>query len=194
MPEVLRPVITRREALGAAIKQLGDEPVIHANGFICRESFGIADRLQNFYMIGSMGLASAIGVGLALARPAGPVVVFDGDGNLLMNLGIVATVGSRRPANLVHVVFDNEVYGSTGDQASPSREVRLDRLAAAAGYRAVTAVTGADEVGDALRRALTGHGPHFVLVKVTPEVAEAPRIPHSPHAIRDRFRASVLGP
>jgi sulfopyruvate decarboxylase subunit beta len=188
----LRPLISRREALGVAIKQLGDEPVIHANGYVCRESFAAGDRPQNFYMIGSMGLASAIGLGLALVRPASGCVVFDGDGNLLMSLGTLAMVGSLRPRNFVHVVFDNEVYGSTGGQRSPSREVRLDRLARSAGYRMAAAATTPDEIAAALRTARVDPGPHFVLVKVTAAETEAPRIPHTPGAIRDRFRRAVL--
>ena len=190
-PATITPVISRREAIAAVVKQLGDEPVIHANGYICRESFSLADRPQNFYMLGSMGLASAIGLGLALARPERRCVVFDGDGNLLMNLGILGAVASLRPPNLVHLVFDNEVYGSTGDQASSSRHLPLDRLARVAGYRTVAPVTGTEEVAAAVRAALGSPGPHFVLAKVTTEGAEVPRIPHAPHAIRDRFRKAV---
>ena len=191
LPAELRPVISRRQALAAALKELGDAPAIHANGFICRESFGIGDRPQNFYMIGSMGLAAPIGLGVALARPAHRAVVFDGDGNVLMSLGTLAMVGSLAPRNLVHVVFDNEVYGSTGGQRSPSRETRLDRLALGAGYRTVTAATTPDEIALALRSA--ADGPHFVLVKVTTEESPAPRIPHTPRAIRDRFRSILSG-
>src|SRR5256712_12386884 len=106
--EELRPVISRRAALAVAINELGDEPVIHANGYVCRESFATDDRPQNFYMIGSMGLASAIGLGLALVRPARPCVIFDGDGNLLMSLGTLAMVGSLGPRGFLHVVFDHE--------------------------------------------------------------------------------------
>ncbi len=191
--EELRPVMSRRDALGVAIGQLRDEPVIHANGYICRESFSLADRPQNFYMIGSMGLASAIGLGLALVRPEKRTVVFDGDGNLLMNLGILGTIGSLRPPRFVHVVFDNEVYGSTGNQPSPSREVRLDRIARAAGCVA-TAVATPDALTAAVRAALAGPGPGFVLAKVTPEEVDVPRIPHTPRQIRDRFRASLGAP
>jgi phosphonopyruvate decarboxylase len=185
------PHISRLAALGAVVKELGPEPLIHANGYVCRESFSLGDRPQNFYMIGSMGLAAAIGLGLALARPHVPVVVADGDGNVLMNLGGLAQVGGLRPANFVHCVFDNEVYGSTGNQRSPSRQVRLDRLAAAAGYATVAAVTGTDELGAAVRSALDRRGPHFILVKVTVDEATVPRIPYAPPAIRDRFRASI---
>jgi phosphonopyruvate decarboxylase len=187
----LSATVSRLAALTAARKALGPEPVVHANGYICRESFAIGDRPQNFYMIGSMGLASAIGLGLSLARPERATVVFDGDGNLLMNFGILAMVGGLGPRRLVHVVFDNEVYGSTGNQASPARGVRLDRVAAAAGYRTSVAVTDASEVEDAVHRALAVEGPHFVLAKVTTEEADVPRIPYSPAEIRDRFRASL---
>ncbi|HEY3066562.1 MAG TPA: thiamine pyrophosphate-dependent enzyme [Methylomirabilota bacterium] len=190
-PTRLAPRISRLSALRVALKQLGDEPVVHANGYICRESFSIDDRARNFYMIGSMGLASAIGLGLGLAQPARRVVVLDGDGNLLMNLGTLAMIGGLKPANLVHVVFDNEVYGSTGNQPSPSRDVRLDALAAAAGYRTSAAVADEDAIAGAVAGALAGDGPHFVLVKVTAEEAVVPRIPHTPAQMRDRFRASL---
>src|SRR5262249_60099072 len=120
------------------------EPIVHANGYICRESFSVGDRPGNFYMIGSMGMASAIGLGLALTRPEQPSVIFDGDGNLLMNFGILAMVAGRAPRRLVHVVFANEVYGSTGNQMSPSRDVRLDPLAPAPRYPTAAALTAPD--------------------------------------------------
>ncbi len=191
------PLISRKEALGAALAPLVDEPVVHANGYICRESFAVRDRPENFYMVGSMGLASAIALGVALARPERKTVIFDGDGNLLMNLGILPMIGGGpvmgrgRPANLVHVVFDNGLYGSTGSQISPARGVSLDRLALAAGYESATAVTSADEITGAVERALGADGPHFVLARVTAEERPAPRIPYAPEEIRDRFRAAL---
>jgi len=200
----MTPQISRLEALRAALGALGDAPVVHANGFICRESFSVGDRPQNFYMIGSMGLASAIGLGVALARPDLTTVVFDGDGNLLMNLGILPMIGGapvlgagatgdQRPRNLVHIVFDNEVYGSTGNQVSPSRHARLDALAAAAGYASTAAVTGAAALGEATAVAMRGSGPAFILAKVTSEEQPAPRIPYPPEEIRDRFRGALRG-
>lgn len=190
LPPATMPRLT---ALGVALKAAGDDPIAHANGYICRESFSLADRPQSFYMIGSMGLAPAIGLGLALTQPSRRSIVFDGDGNLLMNLGILAMIAVQRPANLVHLVFDNEVYGSTGNQASLSRGVRLDRLAAAAGFATAVAVGDPDALDTALRHALAAPGPHFVLVKVTAEEADVPRIPYPPAVLRDRFRAAVLG-
>jgi phosphonopyruvate decarboxylase len=191
------PRLSRLEALRAAISALTTEPVVHANGFVCRESFAVKDRIENFYMIGSMGLASAIGLGVALAAPDRPTVVFDGDGNLLMNLGILPMIGGGpvmgrgRPANLVHVVFDNGLYGSTGNQASPSRAVGLHRVARAAGYERAVAVAGADDLRAAVATALAGGGPSFILARVTGEEQPVPRIPYPPEEIRDRFRSAL---
>jgi phosphonopyruvate decarboxylase len=187
----LTPRISRLDAIAAARKGLGREPMIHANGYMCRESFSLGDRPENFYMIGSMGLASAIGLGFSLTNPGTPTVVLDGDGNLLMNLGILPLAAALHPRRFVHIVFDNEVYGSTGSQRSITAEIRLDRMAEAAGYRTVAAVTEADEITEAVRTALDSDGPHFILAKVTAEEAEVPRIPYTPRQLRDRFRASV---
>ena len=199
-PSAVPSSLSRFEALRAAIGALRSEPVVHANGYICRESFAVRDRPENFYMIGSMGLASSIALGLALARPERRTVVFDGDGNLLMNLGILPMVGGGpaigrgRPANFVHVVFDNGVYGSTGGQLSPSRGVGLAAVAAACGYARAESVDSAAGVESALRGAIIADGPSFILVRVSAEERPAPRIPYAPEEIRDRFRRALGRP
>ena len=119
----------RHEAIKLVLDQLSDELVIIANGYPSRDAFNAKDRPQNFYMIGSMGLASPIALGVALAQPNRKVIVFDGDGNLLMSLGMLAQIASAKPANLVHIVFDNETYGSTGSQATVSGNVNLAKMA-----------------------------------------------------------------
>ncbi len=194
-PHLATPRVSRFEALRAAVSALTDEPVVHANGYICRESFAIKDRIENFYMIGSMGMASAIGLGVALAAPDRPAVIFDGDGNLLMSLGILPMIGGgpvmgrARPDNLVHVVFDNALYGSTGNQASPSRAIGLHHIARAAGYARATAVSEPEALHAAVAAAIAGGGPSFILARVTGEEQPAPRIPYPPEEIRDRFRS-----
>ncbi|HEV2053936.1 MAG TPA: thiamine pyrophosphate-dependent enzyme [Methylomirabilota bacterium] len=199
-PSALPSSLSRFEALSVAVGALGSEPVVHANGYVCRESFAVRDRPENFYMIGSMGLASSIALGLALARPERRTVVFDGDGNLLMNLGILPMVGGGpaigrgRPANFVHVVFDNSVYASTGGQLSPSRGVGLAAVAAACGYARAESVDSAAGVESALRGALEADGPSFILVRVNAEEHPAPRIPYAPEEIRDRFRRAIGSP
>jgi thiamine pyrophosphate-dependent acetolactate synthase large subunit-like protein len=109
-----------------------------------------------------------------------------------MNLGILPMVGALAPARFVHCVFDNEGYGSTGNQGSPAPGVRLDAVAAGAGYRTVSAATTEDEVAACVVTALATDGPHFILVKTTAAQVDVPRIAHTPAQIRDRFRASLV--
>ena len=155
------------DALGIVIPLLQDELVVHANGFISRESFNVCDRSGNFYMIGSMGLASSIGLGVAVNRPDRRIVIFDGDGNVLMNMGSLALIGATQPQNFVHVVFDNEVYGSTGNQRTISGQVALQDVARASGYRYVRKVDTPDTLKSAASEFLGQAGPSFLLIKIT---------------------------
>ena len=195
----MNPALTLAEAVGIVVPLLDDELVVHANGYISRESCQFADRPGNFYMIGSMGLASSIGVGVALNRPERQVVVFDGDGNVLMNMGSLALIGAQRPRNLVHVVFDNEVYGSTGNQPTISNRVALDEVARASGYVTVRRAETAAQLDAAARELLardTDTGPSFLLVKIVPdrETRSVGRIPHTPPEIARRFMAALSSP
>jgi thiamine pyrophosphate-dependent acetolactate synthase large subunit-like protein len=104
------------KALVAALKP--EDLVVCCNGMIGRELYTVGDRPGNFYMIGSMGLALSIGLGLALARPTRRVIVLDGDGNVLMGMNALASVGADRPANLYHVVLDNQAQPSRATSAS----------------------------------------------------------------------------
>jgi thiamine pyrophosphate-dependent acetolactate synthase large subunit-like protein len=185
-------MMRREQAIKAIVGRLRDELIVAANGWISRETCSAHDRAGNFYMLGSMGLASPIGLGLALAQPSKRVVVFDGDGNLLMTLGTLAMVAERRPLNFLHVVFDNEVYGSTGGQRSLSAQVDLDALALAAGYANVRRVSEAAELDAAVTAMLAKTGPSFLLIKVEPEAdGEAPRVPHEPEWIAERLRRTL---
>jgi len=181
------------EALGAIIPLLRDELVVHANGFISRESFNVSDRPGNFYMIGSMGLASSIALGVALNRPDRRVVVFDGDGNVLMNLGSVALIGATQPGNLVHIVFDNEVYGSTGNQRTIAAQVALEEIAHSAGYKRVQRVETATVLRTTAQELLAQPGPSFLLIKIEPDREERKigRITHGPPQIALRFMAEI---
>ena len=125
------------------------EPIVASLGHPAYDLFAAGDRPANFYTWGSMGLASSIGLGLALARPDLRVFVLDGDGSLLMNLGSLATIGWTRPANLVLIVWDNEVYGTTGGQdTATAHGADLEAAARAMGAAATATVT----TGEALRR------------------------------------------
>ena len=100
----------RKEAIDLIAKQIGHEPIISANGFISRDLYETNEKSSNFYMIGSMGLASSIGLGIALKNPKRKIHVFDGDGNILMNLGSLVTIGAKKPKNFIHYIFDNNPY------------------------------------------------------------------------------------
>ena len=115
-------------AIAVAISQIEyDDQIISANGFISRDLFTTIDKASNFYMIGSMGLASSIGLGVALKNPKKKIFVFDGDGNILINLGSLTTIGSLKPKNLVHVIFDNSVHESTGSQPTNTNFVSIEK-------------------------------------------------------------------
>ncbi len=181
----------RIEAVQAVLEHLGDTLVVSTTGMISRECFASRDRPQNFYVIGSMGLVSSIGLGLALTRPDRRIAVLDGDGSALMAMGTLAMVGERAPANLLHVVFDNHAYASTGGQRSISDAVRLDRVAAAAGYRAER-VGNPDELHARLEEMAGAPGPLFLLIEVSAgNEPGIPRVSHAPESIARRFRRAI---
>ncbi len=185
--------LSRHEAIKTITRSLsGEEAVVSTTGKISREVYNSLDQAGNFYMVGSMGCASAIGLGLALAQPDRRIVVLDGDGACLMKLGNLATIGHYRPRNLIHVVLDNEAYDSTGGQATTSSTISLAAVAREAGYVSSQQVTEAQTLTHQLGLALTQPGPHFILVKVAPGAAADLQRPHlAPPALKDRFMSFV---
>ena len=160
---------------------------------ISREVFATNDRQANFYMIGSMGLASSLALGLALLQPRRPVFVLEGDGSALMSLGALPLIGAEVPRNLVHVILDNEAYESTGSQPSISSKVSLASIGKASGYATVQGADDGHTLDEALLRCGCGPGPHLIVVKVgIAPVAGIPRVTHSPEEIRDTFRGRIL--
>jgi len=126
--------MTRRDALAAVYDRLADCAVVTIMGAVAAELQALGHRPSHFYLQHAMGLASSLGLGLALARPDLSVVVFDGDGSLLMNLGGLTTMARYRPPNLLHVVFDNESLLSVGGfPTATGTGTDLAAVAAAAG-------------------------------------------------------------
>ena len=113
----------RKEVMKIVLDHIDSQPIISANGFISRDLFELKEKNSNFYMIGSMGLASSIGLGVALKNPRKRIYVFDGDGNILMNLGSLVTIGYMRPKNIIHIIFDNQSHESTGGQPTASNKI-----------------------------------------------------------------------
>lgn len=152
-----------------AIRQIAagwtDELVVATTGMTSRELYVVRDRLENFYMCGSMGCALPIGLGLALARPDRKVVVLDGDGAALMSLGSLALARHLRLPNLEHIILDNGTYASTGDQPTCSAAVNFE------------------DIGFNVR-----------VIRVEPgNEPDTPRIPYNPVEMHRRFAAATGG-
>jgi thiamine pyrophosphate-dependent acetolactate synthase large subunit-like protein len=143
--------MTRIEATRIIVELAGDAPIVASLGHPAYDLYAAGDRPRNFYTWGSMGVASSIGLGLALARPDVRVFVLDGDGSLLMNLGSLATIGLVRPGNLAVIVMDNEEYATTGGQPTPTAHgADLEAAARAMGIASTATVRTEAELRSAL--------------------------------------------
>jgi thiamine pyrophosphate-dependent acetolactate synthase large subunit-like protein len=182
--------MTRLDATRHLARTFGDAAVVASLGHPAYDLFAAGDRDTYFYTWGSMGLASSVGLGLAMAQPDRRVVVLDGDGSLLMNLGSLATIGWVKPANLVVIVWDNGVYGTTGGQnTATAHGADLAAAARALGIVATATVTTSAELDDALVRAGTG-GPCVIVMKVE-ENAPVVKPPQDCVFIKQRFMAAI---
>jgi sulfopyruvate decarboxylase subunit beta len=180
--------MTRLEATRIVVDLAGGAAIIASLGHPAYDLFAAGDRPQNFYTWGSMGMASSIGLGLALARPDLRVFVIDGDGSLLMNLGSLATIGLLQPANLMLVVMDNEEYATTGGQATPP--ARAADLAAAARAMGITA-TATVRTGAELRASCAVA--RVIIAKVG-ESAPIAKPPLDCVFIKQRFMSAIGNP
>jgi phosphonopyruvate decarboxylase len=183
--------VNRRDATRLLVTELGNEPIVASLGHPAYDLFAAGDRDANFYTWGSMGLASSIGLGLALARPDLRVFVLDGDGSLLMNLGSLATIGWTAPANLVLVVWDNREYGTTGGQPTATAHgAKLDEAARALGVAQAVRAASESSLIAALRRARTERGPWTIVAAVEESAPEA-KPPLDCVFIKQRFMAAI---
>lgn len=168
----------------------GEAAVVATTGKTGRELFTCEDRPQQLYQVGSMGCASAMGLGIALNAKR-PVLVLDGDGAALMKLGTVATVGAHAPGNLIHVVLDNGVHDSTGGQATVSPNVDFAAVAHACGYPRAFRCDGEAGFESALKAAFAeGPGPVLIHALIAPGSREnlgRPTI--APRDVARRFRS-----
>lgn len=156
----------RMETLEALLDAAPDEAAIVATTGKCgRELFTLSDRQQHLYQVGSMGGASAMGLGVALNTDR-PVVVLDGDGAALMKMGNMATIGAQAPGNLVHILLDNGVHDSTGGQRTVSDSVDFAAVAAACGYGSAVSTDNLADFSEIIASAFTRPGPHMIHVAI----------------------------
>ena len=180
----------RKDAVKIVCKYLKEEIIVSANGFISRDVYTSLDKNTNFYMIGSMGLASSIGLGIALRKPKKRVFVFDGDGNILMNLGSLVTIGSLQPKNLVHIIFDNSSHESTGGQPTNSGNVKIKKIALGANYT-VYEIKTEQGLMKILKKIKKDKGPVMLIIKIETLKIIGKRITHKPIKIKENFMNSL---
>lgn len=178
--------MARYEAIYEIMEYIDEELVICNIGFPSRELYEINDRSKNFYMIGSMGLASSIGLGLALAKPYEDVVVIDGDGSLLMNMGSLVTVFANNPSNLTWIVIDNGAYGSTGNQDTYAQVVDLVDIARGVGFKNSYY---SDDIN--LKEFIKSDDASFIVYRTEAGNSDAPIIDLDPITIKERFMKSI---
>jgi phosphonopyruvate decarboxylase len=195
MAVVPAPVLDRATALPSLVERPDDFLIVTGLAGSAQEVTHMTkDGPNTFGMAGAMGAAVCMGLGLALAQPKRRVLVVTGDGELLMNLGSLATAALMNPPNLTIICVDNAHYGETGNQEShTSLGVRLDVIAEGSGIPVVFAVQTPADLEEGRRLVREGQGLAFILLRV--KEGPPPRIKRElrPHVVRDRFRAALLG-
>ena len=189
-----RIVLERRDAVAGILRPRGDALVVSGLGSPTWDVAAAGDSPLNFYMWGAMGGAAMVGLGLALAQPSRRVVVITGDGELLMGLGSLATIGVDRTPNLSIVVLDNEHYGETGMQAShTARGIDLAGIAASANIPSTTTIYSPEELDAWVPAVYGAPGPVLGVVKVRATQPELQVPIREGTQIKARFREALLG-
>jgi thiamine pyrophosphate-dependent acetolactate synthase large subunit-like protein len=187
-------MLDRREVVKAILDRRGDALVVTGLGSSCYDC-GVHDHPNTFYLWGAMGGAAMIGLGLALAQPKRRVLVITGDGEMLMGVGSLATIGVQQAENLSIVVIDNELYSETGMQPThTSRGVSLAGMAKAATFAVAQTVYTSEELERGIDALYSERGPVFLDVKVNDKrYPLSIRLRDGVH-IKNRFRENLLGP
>jgi len=180
---------TRRETLKILTDLSDPQTVLLATtGKTGRELFEVADKPNHLYMVGSMGCISSMALGLALARPEKKIIAIDGDGSLIMRLGALTTNAYYQPANLLHIVLDNNTHDSTGGQATVSHNIDFVDQAAAVCYPIALKVNGLDQLTKAIVKWQMNGGLTFIHLKIAKgSTKELGRPTMKPHEVKTRL-------
>ena len=186
--------LKRRDVVAQLLAERGDLLVVAGLGSTAWDCTAAGDHPLTFPLWGAMGQAAMMGLGLALAQPSRRVLVVTGDGEMLMGMGSLATIGVQRPANLSVVVIDNERYGETGMQATHTASgVDLAAVARACGFAHASTLTRESEIA-ALRASVHAQpGPNFAAVKVVADKVPIVLPPRDGGLLKARFRRALLG-
>lgn len=189
--EFADPELTRREAIAAMSDFFREALVLATIGQTCDDLYQACDRDLNFYVMGAMGQASAIGLGMALNTPR-KVYVLDGDGSLLMNPNIFCEISATKPANLTVVALDNGTYGTTGDQRSAAyASIDLELVARSFGIKNTRKASTKNQIAQALES--FGEGPNLLHIPMKPGKSEG-RPSLTPVEVKERFMRALARP
>ena len=180
---------SRYEVLKLIVKNIKRNiGIVATTGKTGRELFTINDSKQFFYQVGSMGCASAIGLGIALNNKK-KIIVIDGDGAALMKMGNFTTIGANQPLNLIHILLDNNVHDSTGQQLTNASTVDFTSVAISCGYKISYLVNNLNGFERSLKESLKKKGPIFINVKIKPgSINNLGRPTVSPNKVARRFQ------
>ena len=184
--------LDRRKVVARLLQDRENLLLVTGLGSPTYDAMAAGDDELNFYLWGAMGSAAMIGFGLAMAQPDRPVLVLTGDGEMLMGLGSLVTIGIRNPRNLTIVVLDNEHYGETGMQPShTSSEIKLDEIARASGFGMAEEIRDMEAVGELQARIHESDTVSFASIKINTD--QAPRVlaPRDGIYVKNRFRTAL---
>ncbi len=184
-------MLKRHEAVKAITDCSREAYIIACNGLISRELYDADDNPKNFYVLGSMGLPSAIGLGLSLARPDKKILVLAGDGNQLMSLGTLATIGKASPKNFTEVILDNECYETTGGQETASSTTEFSEIATSSGFNHAMHVASEERLRKAIHKFLKLEGPNLIHAGMEKDEARPSRPEINPYETKIRFMKAL---
>ncbi|MCS3900732.1 sulfopyruvate decarboxylase subunit beta [Methanococcus voltae] len=186
-------MLTRYQVLKILMEYTSDEYIISNIGIPSKELYDVKDRKENFYMLGSMGLASSIGLGVALGKAHKndkKTIIIDGDGSVLMNMGSLSTIGYTKPKNMLLIIIDNCAYGSTGNQSTQCISTDLEMVAKGCKIDAETLVKE-KEIRKTLSALMNEKETKVLVIKTRPHNEKVKNIELDPVIIKERFMESI---
>lgn len=186
--DVPQPQVMRYDMLKAVHTHCtAYDVVLGTSGYTGQELYALGHRANQFYMIGAMGFVSSLSLGLAVARPNLRAIALDGDGSLLMRMGALATIGNKKPSNMVHIVLDNSLHESTSGQATVAPSIDFCAVAAACGYEHIHDITRPVELEEILSRPRNA-GLTFIRARIIPGYSkDLPKNHENPHELATQF-------
>ena len=186
--------LSRRAVVAALLERIDNGLIVTGLGSPVSDVVATRDRPLNFYLLGAMGLATSVGLGLALVQPERAVVVMTGDAELMMNSGALATIGVKAPRNLAVIVLDNERFGETGEQVSHTAAgIDIAGIARASGFSEAETIRDMDRLAAVRQRLTAQAGPYLAVIKIKAERSPVAMPPKSGVVLKSRFREALLG-